>query len=67
MITDIDIYRSAAVFIREHGEDAALEAGIHADRLLAKGDIAGQRTWLRIVRAISQLQKVRTEGEDLLH
>ncbi len=26
MIPDLDIYRSANVLIREHGEDAALEA-----------------------------------------
>ncbi len=28
MIHDLDIYRSANVLIREHGEDAALEAAM---------------------------------------
>ncbi len=27
MTSDLDIYRTANVLIREHGEDAALEAG----------------------------------------
>ncbi len=31
MISDLDIYRSAQVLIREHGEDAALEAAMRAD------------------------------------
>ncbi len=39
MIRDLDIYRSANVIIREHGEDAALEAAMRADAMLEKGDI----------------------------
>ncbi len=31
MIRDLDIYRSANVLIREHGEDAVLEAAMRAD------------------------------------
>jgi len=30
MIRDLDIYRSANVLIREHGEDAAIEAAMWA-------------------------------------
>jgi len=30
MIRDLDIYRSANVLIREHGEDAALEAAMRS-------------------------------------
>ncbi len=30
MIRDLDIYRSAQVLIREHGENAALEAAMRA-------------------------------------
>ena len=31
MTSDLDIYRSANVLIREHGEDVAIEAAKHAD------------------------------------
>jgi len=31
MISDLDIYRSAQVLIREHGEDAALAAALQPD------------------------------------
>ncbi len=41
MTSDLDIYRSAQVLIREHGEDAALEAAQRADAMLEKGDMEG--------------------------
>ncbi len=37
MTPEIDIYRTANVLIREHGEDAALEAAQRADAMLEKG------------------------------
>ncbi len=40
MISDLDIYRSAQVLIREHGE-ATLEAAMRADAMLEKGDLEG--------------------------
>ena len=42
MPSDLDIFRTAGVLIREHGEDAALEAGQRADAMLAKGDMEGR-------------------------
>ena len=40
MTTELDIYRSANVLIREHGEDTVLEAAMRADVVLEKGDLA---------------------------
>jgi hypothetical protein len=51
MIRDLDIYRTATVLIREHGEDAALEAAQRADAMLEEGDLDGQRTWKRVLAA----------------
>jgi len=59
MIRDLDIYRSANVIIREHGEDAALEAAKHADAMLEKGDLEGQVVWKRIVRAVGEIQRTK--------
>ena len=42
--------------IREHGEDAAIEAAKMMDALLAKGDLDGQRVRRRILAAIDGLQ-----------
>ncbi len=64
MIPDLDIYRSAAVLIREHGEDAALEAAQRADAMLERGDMEGAAVWRRILGAVEELQrKERREGE----
>ncbi len=64
MITDIDIYRAADEFIKQHGEDAPLHAAMRADELMEAGDMDGRAVWLRIVMAIEELPaKERPEGE----
>ena len=59
MVADVDIWRAAILLIKQHGENAALEAGIRADALLAEGQIDGQRGFLRIIDAINWLQDNR--------
>ena len=39
MVSDLDIYRSASVLIRQCGEDATFEAAMRADSMLEKGDL----------------------------
>lgn len=56
MIPDIDIWRAANLVIRQHGHGAELHACRLADAMLDRGDIDGQRVWLRIRRAIAELQ-----------
>ena len=58
-VTDLDIWRCAQLMINNHGEEAAMEAATMADDFLARGNIEAQRVWLRIVKAIDELQKVR--------
>ena len=41
--SDLDIYRTANVPIREHGEEVDLVAAQRADAMLEKGAIDGQR------------------------
>ena len=41
MVSDLDIYRSAKLLIDQHGEDAAIEAAMRADKMLAAGDMDG--------------------------
>lgn len=59
MTSDRDIWASARLMADKHGEDAATKAAMKADELLAKGDIEGRWTWLRIIRAIEWLQDNR--------
>ncbi len=63
MTSDLDIYRSANVLIREHGEDAAIEAAMRADVMLEKGGLEGLAVWKRIVRAVEEIQRTERRAE----
>ncbi len=39
MIPDLDIYRSANVLVKQHGQDAPIHAAVRGDEILGKGDI----------------------------
>lgn len=54
---EIDTWRAAAEMMRQHEEDAALEAALKADAHLEKGDMEGFRAWKRIVDAINTLER----------
>ncbi len=38
MIPDLDIYRSANVLVKQHGQAAPIHAAMQADAMLEKGD-----------------------------
>ncbi len=64
MTSDLDIYRTANVLIREHGEDAALKAAQRADAMLEKGGLDGQRGMAVGVAAVKEIQRQELrEGE----
>ena len=56
MISDLDIWRAANLLIRQHGENAEIIAAHRADELLERGDLDGEVVWLRIKRAVGELQ-----------
>ena len=63
MTSDLDIYRTAKLLVDQHGEDAPIHAAMRADDLMAKGDLDGQMTWMRVLRAVDEmLAKERPEG-----
>ncbi len=45
MVSDLDIYRTASVLIREHGDNAAFKASAKADEMLEAGNMAGVALW----------------------
>jgi hypothetical protein len=58
MVPDRDIWRAANLLIRKHGAEAEIVAARRADEMLERGDREGQLLWLRIRRAITDLQAV---------
>jgi hypothetical protein len=60
MICDLDIWRAASLVIKQHGADVELVAAQRADLMLDRGDRDGQLVWMRIRRAIVELQASAT-------
>ena len=56
MPDEIDIYRSANLLIKQHGDEAAIFAAMQADACLEKGDLDGKVVWLAVIRAIEESQ-----------
>ncbi len=67
MTSNFDIYRAANEFIKRHGEDAPIEAAMRADELAADGDIEGRAVWLRIVKAVEELQSKERPADAEVH
>ena len=61
MTSDLDIYRSAKLLIDQHGEDVPIFAAQQADRRLKAGDLDGKAVWMRVIRAIEELQDGRAD------
>ncbi len=57
MIPDLDIYRSANLLIKQHGENTPIEAAMRADAMLEKGDLDGYAAWKRMPRAVEELRR----------
>ena len=67
MTSALDIYRSAKLLIDQHGNEAPIFAAMEADAMLDKGDLDGERVWLRILKAIEELLNTRPGDGIPLH
>jgi hypothetical protein len=67
MISNLDIYRTANVLIRQHGEDAPIHAAMTADAMLEKGDMEGYAVWKRIMRAVGEIQGAVPKSGEAVH
>jgi len=63
VVEEIDIYRSANLLIKRHGEEAAIFAAMQADECLERGDLDGKVAWLSVIEAIKELQDTSTPDE----
>jgi hypothetical protein len=55
-VEDPDLWHTAAVMVRQHGQDAVLEAAGRSDALRDQRDLTGERKWQRIVGYIKRLE-----------
>jgi hypothetical protein len=57
MTTVLDVHRTAAVLIREHGEEADLVAARRADGFLASGDVDGSAIRKKVLAAVKEFRR----------
>ena len=67
MSPDLDIYRSANLLVKQHGEDAPIHAAMRADAMLEAGDLDGYAVWKRVLRAAEVLQSAELGLEVRVH
>jgi hypothetical protein len=63
MTADVDIWRTAKLLIDQYDDDAPIRAAQRADAQLSKGDMEGRRVWLRVLKAIEELEDVTGRGK----
>ncbi len=66
-VGDIDIWRSANLLVKRHGEDAPIHAAMQADAMLQKGDLDGYAVWKRILQLIEALQGAEPKPGEAVH
>ncbi len=67
MPSDLDIYRSANLLVKHHGEDAPIQAAMRADAMLEASDLDGYAVWKRILRAVEALQGPAPKSGEAVH
>ena len=67
MISDLDIYRSAQMLVKRHGEGAPIQAAMRADAMLEKGDLEGYAVWRRIMGTVEELQGSEPMSGEVVH
>jgi hypothetical protein len=60
--SNLDITRTAHLWIQQHGDDATAKARQKVDEMRRKGDADGADVWLRIIVAIGTLGTPPTYG-----
>ena len=56
MTSDLDIYATAKLLLKRHGEAAWFEAAQRADAMLEAGNMEGAATWKRVLAVVRKLQ-----------
>lgn len=62
MIEDREIWACAHQVMRQYGDAGWFHAAQRADELLLANDQEGSRTWLRILRCITEFEKQAPQG-----
>lgn len=60
--SDLDIHRTAHLWIQQHGDNAMAKAREMVEKMRRRGDADGADVWLRIIEAIGTLGTPPTDA-----
>ena len=63
---ETDIWRSAHLLIQRHANMAELIAAMRMDKMIERGDPAGEAAWRRILNAIKELRRTARSATEKL-
>ncbi len=63
----LGLFVLANLLVKQHGEDAPIEAAMRADAMLEAGDLDGYAMWKRILLAVEELRRVEPVSEETTH
>ncbi len=64
MTSDLDIYRSAQVLVKRHGQAAPIQAAMWADAMLDRADLDGYAVRKKIVKAGQESLRVELRDDE---
>ena len=67
MTSDLDIYRSANVLVKQYGQDAPIRVAMITDAMLNMGDLEGYAVWKRVLKAVEELQGTAPKPGEAVH
>jgi hypothetical protein len=67
MVTELDVYRTAQLLIRQYGADSPIQATMQHDTMLERGDLQGATVWKRVVAAIDVILATDRPDHERLH
>lgn len=62
MTSDLDVYATAKLLLKRHGDAAWFEAAQKADAMLEAGNMEEAERWKRVLAAVRELQKMEPGG-----
>jgi hypothetical protein len=66
-VNELDVWRAANILLKRYEEEAVFIAAKRADALLDQGDTEGCGVWIRITRAITDLERQMSAGGERRH
>jgi hypothetical protein len=67
IMEEIEIWRTAAQMLKQHGDTAELACAARLDDMIDRGDVVGEANWKRVLSALVELQRTCPVPGETIH